>query len=606
MLDKEILALDSDYERYKKVLDLSDDQLKLKYLSFIKSESYKALVISSLKSDEDKIHFLLYIEDDYSRYLIIKSLISEEYKVKYVSLILSEDFRVLVILSLNSDINKENLLYTIKSDYYLANVISSFKSDLLKKKYLHELKDFSWVRVVSSLESDEDKYKYLTSIIITNEDWISMIVSSFKKDEYILKGLNLLTHDQLKISAIARLDSVENMVKALKEIEDDMIRLSITLEISEEKKIKLISCLEGSLKVQVIASLHDSSKKLSYLKEIDDAKERMIVLISLSDLEKEKIIQTYLPYQEKIALIYSLKDRNKREFWINLWEKEITFDLGIDPTIKFGLEIEVEGINFKVIQNREVDQCGYLGTYDGTLINGVEVKTPILVNQYKDLNELYYVFVMLYYGGFRASFRCGGHIHFDASYLKRKEEYLALFSIWKSCEEIFYLISNQEGEIPRKEVVNFACPLLKSFEEFKEEDLNLNDEDFIFRLHSWQITKYNSVNLIHVCNGMNTIEFRVSNGSNNFVTWMQNIGLFARLLMASKRAVEEEKLWNLKELLKLDLKEEEKLEILLDLLFEEDKRKEVYRDRYYTNKELLDKNKNHPLNQLELSRRRNN
>lgn len=52
------------------------------------------------------------------------------------------------------------------------------------------------------------------------------------------------------------------------------------------------------------------------------------------------------------------------------------------------------------------------------------------------------------------------------------------------------------------------------------------------------------------------MEFRVPNGSMSFVTWLQNIKLFGRLLMVSKalgsifleEASEDEKtLWNLKE-----------------------------------------------------------
>ena len=94
------------------------------------------------------------------------------------------------------------------------------------------------------------------------------------------------------------------------------------------------------------------------------------------------------------------------------------------------------------------------------------------------------------------------------------------------------------------------------------------------------------------------MEFRVSNGSMSFIIWMQNIKLFGRLLMISKvlgnihleHATEDEKkLWNLKEGLKQDISLEEKLEVLLELLFSEDE-KEVYRNRYYANSRLLEEN----------------
>ena len=75
MSDKEeILYIDSDYERYQRILELDKDTLKLDCLPLIKSESYRAFVIASLKSDKEKISFLKDGLGDHSKYLIVKSL----------------------------------------------------------------------------------------------------------------------------------------------------------------------------------------------------------------------------------------------------------------------------------------------------------------------------------------------------------------------------------------------------------------------------------------------------------------------------------------------------------------------------------------------------
>lgn len=611
-----ILSIDNDYERYRRVLELDEDSFKLECLSLIKSESYRAFVIASLKRDKDKLSFLKEDYKDHSRYLIVKSLKDEYLRYLYIPTILSEDSRVTLITSLSDDTYKDELLKNVKSMFFRAQIIATFQSDILKKKYLDELDEVSLARVVSTLSSDLDKYKYLSNM--SNEDYIALVVNSFSSDAYIFLGLDKLKSEELKIAAISKMNSFKNMAVALDKIKDYSIKLCIAdyLE-KDDLKIRLIEYLGGRIKMDLIASLFNAEKKEEYLSNIDNSFYRMIILISCPDYIKEKYIMKLSNDEERMALVYSLQNKNRRELWIKLLEKQIPFDLGIDPEIKFGLEVEVEGINHETVQNSDFGEENYQGTFDGTLVQSLELKTPKLSNQVTSLNSLYYIFNMLYYAGFKASYRCGGHIHFDAGYLTQKQEYLALFELWGSCEKIFYLISNSSGELPRWDATNFAMPLFESFDERLKDgsiyhDLTLTDDEFVQRIHSWQDSKNNSVNLIHVRNGINTIEFRVSNGSNSFVTWMQNIALFARLLMASKRLGKlsekvslngrEQNLWNLKELLKLDLKEEDKLEILLDLLFGVDRRKEVYRDRYYANKELLATNEKHPLNQLELSR----
>lgn len=110
-----------------------------------------------------------------------------------------------------------------------------------------------------------------------------------------------------------------------------------------------------------------------------------------------------------------------------------------------------------------------------------------------------------------------------------------------------------------------------------------------------------SLNLLNINNGKNTIEFRVPNGTINPNTWIDNVRLYGRIVqMAEKLAqierkdesekTEEDKyLEGLMQFLKSNMPENEKMEILLELLFTEDERK-IYRDRYYTNSKKLESN----------------
>ena len=415
-------------------------------------------------------------------------------------------------------------------------------------------------------------------------------------------GIDVLEKEENKIPLIATLKSVDNMAVALSKIKDYAIKLDILNNIDEKMKMLLFLKVVGKFQADVLASIKDINFKCSFL-DILSREDKMIVLITLPDQIKINYLSRDIDYLDKMALVYTLKDIELKNKWIANSKHSIAFDLGIDQELKFGLELECEGVLNTYFCNLWTDKSSYLATMDATLMQGLEVKTPPIHNTTMDLENLYYVFNVLNKAGFTVSKRCGGHIHFDKNYLKTKEEYIVLLEIWSYAEEIFYLISNEEGNIPREYVLYFTKPFLEGIlNSLKEEkiywDLQKSDEEFIQGLSQWQETKNNSLNFYHQNKKLNTMEFRVPNGSMSFVTWLQNIKLFGRLLMVSKalggisleEASEDEKtLWNLKEELKQDISVEDKLEILLELLFSEEE-KEVYRGRYYANKRLLGEN----------------
>lgn len=539
------------------------------------------------------------IENEYYSFKYICSL-SDEDKIGNLDSLLSEKLKALVIASLASDTLKERFLDTLSGIYVKSFVISSFKSDAAKLKYLNKLNKSTKALVIASFKTDELKKKYF-SCVSSDKDK-AVIIKSFISDEYKLWGIETIKKEENKIPLIATLKSVVNMTLALSKIEDYAIKLDILNNLDEKTKMLLVLHVNGKFQADVLASISSDNFKLSFLDTLSK-ENKMIVLISLSDIVKESYLDTDLDYLDKMALVYTLRNVELKSKWIAKLEYPMDFDLGIDPKLQFGLELECEGALNTYFCNLWTDKSSYLATMDATLMQGLEVKTPPIHNTTMDLENLYYVFNVLNKAGFTSSNRCGGHIHFDKNYLETKEEYMALFEVWSYAEEIFYLIGNAEGDVPRGYVTYFTKPFLDGIlDALKEgivyQDLKKSDEEFIQCLSFWQETKNNSLNFHHQNKKLNTMEFRVSNGSMSFITWMQNIKLFGRLLMISKalgnihleHATEDEKkLWNLKEGLKQDISLDEKLEILLELLFSEDE-KEVYRNRYYANSRLLEKN----------------
>ena len=537
--------------------------------------------------------------NDYELYQYICSLDDDKKKTMLDNLG-DMKLKALVIASLALDHDKEILLDKLDGLYVKSFVVSSFSSDELKLKCLSSFNKSTKALIIASFHTDELKRKYFSCV--TSDKDKAVIIKSFISDEYKLWGIDTIKKEENKIPLIATLKSVENMTLALSKIEDYAIKLDILNNLDEKTKMLLVLHVNGKFQADVLASISSDNFKLSFLDTLSK-ENKMIVLISLSDIAKESYLDTDLDYLDKMALVYTLRNVELKSKWIAKLEYPMDFDLGIDPKLQFGLELECEGALNTYFCNLWTDKSSYLATMDATLMQGLEVKSPPIHNNFLDLEYLYYVFNVLNKAGFTVSNRCGGHIHFDKNYLKTKEEYIVLLEIWSYAEEIFYLISNEEGNIPREYVLYFTKPFLEGIlNSLKEEkiywDLQKSDEEFIQGLSQWQETKNNSLNFYHQNKKINTMEFRVPNGSMSFVTWMQNIKLFGRLLMVSKalggisleEASEDEKtLWNLKEELKQDISVEDKLEILLELLFREEE-KEVYRGRYYANKRLLGEN----------------
>lgn len=262
---------------------------------------------------------------------------------------------------------------------------------------------------------------------------------------------------------------------------------------------------------------------------------------------------------------------------------------------------------------------------DGSLTMGagLEVVSPILRDNNEDIEDIYMVCNMLQEAEQEIGSCCGGHVHIGSDYLTSKESYANLFEIWGNTERIMYIISNEKGKIPRQKAGISAAPISKKVREAIEKGtINLDNEedlnDFIKVLQNVQeneLGRADSLNLLNINNGKNTIEFRVANGTINPDTWIENARLFGRIVQISEKlaqiekknqselAEEDKKLVNLMQCLKEEKPEREKMEVLLEMLFTEEERI-VYRERYDENSKLLEeasKRRNNPLETLEIA-----
>lgn len=605
-----------------KLMSLSDDE-KLYELKFEKNYYNVKMMIMSFQSDELKLQMIDKLHDD-DKEKLIESLQSDNLKLEYLKSMkqdnqskkediaksIKSDELKIQTLSLFNDYDRRSIILTLQSD---EKKIEAMKQYVKPYEYIQIIKNLSSVENkianLSLLEMSHQRQKVVESIkILTDEQRLK--IATYVKDEDIafdviiksedegirIKALDLFSKDY-KIKIICSLKDDKTKIEQLEQLSDegDKVRVIISLQDDKTKIEQLEQLKDEGAKAAVINSLKDDKNKIEQLEKIDNKVLKTIILKTIQ--MDEKSTESLLIDRKKLKERFLDENRNYT-------------DIGLDNKMTIGMEIESEGsmseaiMKLGVIAQREHngETIGWETEEDGSLNNGVEVKSPILTDNKKDVEDIYIVCSILQECGNNTSERCGGHIHIGADYLKSKEAYINLFEIWGNAEKIICKMSNETGSIPRIGLQEYAVPISPKLNEaIESETVNLeNEEDleqFIYKVQKVQGERYSGLNLLNINNGKNTIEFRIPNGTINPDTWIENARLFGRIIQVSQKLVDiekqpqnskEERLVELKNQLKEEeIAEQEKMEILLELLFSEEER-QVYRERYITSSKLLE------------------
>ncbi len=181
-----------------------------------------------------------------------------------------------------------------------------------------------------------------------------------------------------------------------------------------------------------------------------------------------------------------------------------------------------------------------------------------------------------------------------------EESWNNLGDIWGNAEKILYIISNKAGELPRYKVNETAKPFSKILEEKlnKERGEIENKKSLKKIMINSQNGRYYGINF----KKSDTIEFRLSNGTLNADTWIENINLFGGIVKIAQdiaiiqkkpekeRTIEEQNLLRNFYIIKEEkISECERLEALLTLAIPVENR-DIYRERYEENSKLLKQN----------------
>lgn len=486
-------------------------------------------------------------------------------------------------LNLQNDEQRIQFLDKISDEYYNFLIIRSFESDELKLQYLDKLKRENYkAGVIHRLSNEADK----------------------------IKCIDKLTDEKMIADTASMLTSIEDKVKYIQKIKDVTLKAYIvkSLQDSDENKINIIKQInDENTKSLIIATLSNDEDKIQFLQQMHSDSNRANIIITLtSDEKKIEYLEQMKEDTAKTLIIASLKDKSKKNRFLDALDLKYC-SLQLPQNMTIGMEIECEGKNSANIDIIKEPIEGWTSKLDNSLIEGVEVVSPILTNTEENIKNIYRICNVLNGVGQAVSSRCGAHIHVGADYLKSVDAYINFLEIWGNNEKIIYEISNSIDSIPRDIAFEYAEPLSKKIWQAiknKEIDIypNITTKEFIEQLKKIQDTRKHGLNLLNIDDEKNTIEFRLSNGTLEPNIWIENANLFGGMIEISQRISEinkkdksnltKEENIILKTFTKMkdnNLKNEEKLDLLLNLCVPTEL-KNTFKKRYERNHQLLNEN----------------
>lgn len=495
-----------------------------------------------------------------------------------------------------------------------SNLTDEERIELLKI----EQEDMIRCQIIRSFSNDELMMQYVFTI--KYEQIRSSVTYSLLKIENKIKVIESLTDENAITAAVMELPNIEHKIKMLSKIKSAHYKNMIIRSIkeSDEEIVKALDSVEDEkYRALLITRIKDDNLKLKYLQEINDNinKSKIVMTIDNDDLKVE-YIEKLEDRAAKSFLIASLKSKELRERYLQIYDKRYE-KINVPDGMTIGMEIECEGENSVDAYLVSDILEGWDSKVDSSLQEGVEITSPILSNSKSDADNLFLVCNMLQELGEQITPRCGAHIHIGADYLKTKEAYANLIELWSNNEELMFLLSNKPGEILREGVIEYASPIsmriLKDIEENRFDDYDtLDKKQFIKKVKNVQRagigkgTVRTGINFLTTDDEerhINTIEFRVSNGTIDANTWIENANLFGGLVTISQRISDIQKksiyerdekdksiLEKFTKLKSKELSNEERLDMLLSLCVPEEL-KQIYIDRYTENSKLIEQNK---------------
>ena len=450
---------------------------------------------------------------------------------------------------------------------------------------------FDFMRVWNNLKNEELKMKMRDKLA-------SIIIDKGISYDGLSTCLEIFTSDEIKMSFV---NTFNNKISGYLSSEESIRRYNADI-MSYIYTLRYVNNYEWEL--SFIINILDKIKNYNN-------KSLLIEIIEYKKNNKEMYDKLVIDYYEYLPEEYRvmIRMRNDSSFLYNkaLRFKKENLDIGIDPRISIAPEIEANGkYPFDLDLCR---QMGFDGEFrvgsDATVPNGNEI-VPVrpFHNNPDDVSKFCALCDAMREVGYyydEVNGNAAGQINLGLDYLDTKEAILSFYEIYGNCEELLYYISSEEGQIFRQSI--YSSSRIKPLSEIIgkrviDEDLSRGEVIRLFSNDNSRDSgikglsyKKNSVCLRGTNNSDYRFEFRIPNGGCNYKTWIDNIRLYGKMLERAKQIAdlmkkeyltpEEENLIRLKiDLQDMNLSLEDKLDLLMELLFDDEEIKQIYYRRY--------------------------
>lgn len=259
--------------------------------------------------------------------------------------------------------------------------------------------------------------------------------------------------------------------------------------------------------------------------------------------------------------------------------------------LTFGIELEC--IGNKATEFIESNPTDFLVERDSSLDdeNGIEFISPIMRYSGEYLYNIKDTLDFIKSNGFYIDERCGGHIHVGASYLGDVRAILNLLVIYKYFEKEIYAISNPSQSKIRMGSSNHASSIgdvlqivEAKFKKNKDASYGTFIDSMKLKPDSFSSKKY-GLNISNIgTKEKDTVEFRVSNGTLDFDVIRENMVLFGSLVKTSRDIFDfYEYQLQINSLLSEKRADTRRMDMLMNLIFEDERLKDIYFNRYESN-----------------------
>ena len=210
----------------------------------------------------------------------------------------------------------------------------------------------------------------------------------------------------------------------------------------------------------------------------------------------------------------------------------------------FGVEVEFEGADINEVEAILDERVSWKVIDEPDFEKGGEVVSPPLIDHiinWKDLKETCNVLNRC--RNITTADRAGAHVHVGAQGLKDFDNLLKFILLYVNYEDILYRFGYMDRLNPRESIVSCAHPL--SIELARDyEDIKLRESVRAInkRYDRFHGINFNNLHSLTKKKEKNTIEFRFGNGTTDPILWQNYINLCLKMIKASTKDLDIERL----------------------------------------------------------------